>query len=63
MPTDREIMDEIYGIRERIYEKIKHMSHEEQAAYFAGRTEEIEAELGVKFRKSAAPLQTTPAGR
>ncbi len=49
----KKVMDEIYGIREKIYEKIKDMSPGERVAYFTKSTEEIEAERGVKFKREA----------
>ncbi len=69
MSTDKEslaarkVMDEIYGIREKIYEKIKDMSSAEQVAYFMKSTEQIEARLGVKFKRPAPSLEPALAER
>ncbi len=69
MSTEKEsiaakrVMDEIYDIREKIYEKIKDMSPEEHRAYFAKSTERIEARLGVKFKREAPSLATALAER
>lgn len=64
MSTEKEdiaakrIIDEIYAVREKIYEKIKDMSPEEQSAYFNNSVEEIEAERGVRFKR--APFSQEP---
>jgi len=57
MRTKDTIQDEVDAIRDRIYEKIKDMTPEEECDYFNSRARETFRRMGIPFRPAEPVLK------